>query len=431
MQKILLAFTLSTLLTATGYAQVKVGDNPTAINPRSLLELESNNKGLLMPRMTNTQIAAMTGAPTGMLVFSSTDSALYLRRDTGWAVLALGNNSSAATNKWASNENNIYNTNSGNTGIGTNAPLAKLDVTGDTVGIRNSAGWDNLWFTVDGSKATINASGAESGINFRVGSNSSGAYGNGQTFNNVMTLMPTGNVGVGNTSPNASAAVDITATNKGLLVPRYTTSAISAINAPAKGLLIYDSTLNNFYVYSGTAWVAVGDNLGNHTATQPIKLNGNALTNNGGNGLTVDNSGKVTLPAATISSGVGNQFDFLMNNGSGNVGFRKGYSGLGLNFIISLVGVFPSTNRTDAVDPFLGEIMLWPTPNRIPNGWALCNGQLLQVNQYQALFALIGCTYGGNCQTTFALPDLRAAIPIGVGTNPTTGKSYSLGEKVN
>ncbi|RZL12336.1 MAG: phage tail protein [Hymenobacter sp.] len=50
-----------------------------------------------------------------------------------------------------------------------------------------------------------------------------------------------------------------------------------------------------------------------------------------------------------------------------------------------------------------------------PKGWALCQGQLLPVNQYQALFSLLGTTYGGDGVTTFALPDLRARVPIGAG----------------
>ncbi|MEO6238348.1 MAG: tail fiber protein, partial [Vicinamibacterales bacterium] len=65
-------------------------------------------------------------------------------------------------------------------------------------------------------------------------------------------------------------------------------------------------------------------------------------------------------------------------------------------------------------EPFLSEIALFPF-NFAPRGWATCSGQLLPINQNQALFALLGTTYGGNGQTTFALPDLRGRVPIGVG----------------
>jgi microcystin-dependent protein len=62
-------------------------------------------------------------------------------------------------------------------------------------------------------------------------------------------------------------------------------------------------------------------------------------------------------------------------------------------------------------EPFLSEIKI-VSFNFPPKGWALCNGQFLPINQNQALFALLGTTYGGNGQTTFALPDLRGRVPI-------------------
>jgi microcystin-dependent protein len=60
--------------------------------------------------------------------------------------------------------------------------------------------------------------------------------------------------------------------------------------------------------------------------------------------------------------------------------------------------------------------------NFAPKGWAQCNGQLLPINQNQALFSLLGTTYGGNGQTTFALPDLRGKVPIHVGQGFTQGQ---------
>ena len=62
-------------------------------------------------------------------------------------------------------------------------------------------------------------------------------------------------------------------------------------------------------------------------------------------------------------------------------------------------------------EPFLSEIKI-VSFNFPPKGWALCNGQFLPINQNQALFALLGTTYGGNGQTTFALPNLRGRVPI-------------------
>lgn len=65
-------------------------------------------------------------------------------------------------------------------------------------------------------------------------------------------------------------------------------------------------------------------------------------------------------------------------------------------------------------DPFVGEIRAFPF-NFAPTGWALCNGQLLAIAQNTALYSLLGTYYGGNGQSSFALPDLRASVAIGVG----------------
>lgn len=73
-------------------------------------------------------------------------------------------------------------------------------------------------------------------------------------------------------------------------------------------------------------------------------------------------------------------------------------------------------------EPYIGEIKLVGF-NYPPRGWALCNGQLLPINQNQALFAILGTTYGGNGVTTFALPDLRGRVPVHVGNGVTLGQS--------
>jgi len=71
--------------------------------------------------------------------------------------------------------------------------------------------------------------------------------------------------------------------------------------------------------------------------------------------------------------------------------------------------------------PFLAEIRMFAF-GFPPRGWALCNGQILPINQNQALFSLMGTMYGGNGQTTFALPDLRGKTPISFGGNKVQGQ---------
>jgi microcystin-dependent protein len=69
------------------------------------------------------------------------------------------------------------------------------------------------------------------------------------------------------------------------------------------------------------------------------------------------------------------------------------------------------------MSPFIGEIMTVPY-NFAPSNWAFCWGQQMSIAQNNALFALIGTTYGGNGVTTFALPDLRGRVPVGQGNGP-------------
>lgn len=78
------------------------------------------------------------------------------------------------------------------------------------------------------------------------------------------------------------------------------------------------------------------------------------------------------------------------------------------------------------MEPFLGELGIVAF-NFAPRGWALCNGQILSISQNQALFSLLGTTYGGNGQTTFALPNLQSRLPIHAGQGVGLS-NYNLGE---
>lgn len=77
-------------------------------------------------------------------------------------------------------------------------------------------------------------------------------------------------------------------------------------------------------------------------------------------------------------------------------------------------------------EPFLGMVILVPY-NFAPRGWAFCQGQILSIAQNTALFSLLGTTFGGNGQTTFALPDLRGRVPNSAGQGPGLA-NYDLGE---
>lgn len=78
-------------------------------------------------------------------------------------------------------------------------------------------------------------------------------------------------------------------------------------------------------------------------------------------------------------------------------------------------------------EPFIAEIVMFGG-NFAPRGWAFCDGQLLPISQNEALFSILGTTYGGDGRTTFGLPDLRGRVPVGPGPGPGL-RSWRVGER--
>ena len=100
---------------------------------------------------------------------------------------------------------------------------------------------------------------------------------------------------------------------------------------------------------------------------------------------------------------------------------------LGLNYMIALQGVFPSGKAVRSANPFIGEIGLF-AGNFAPRGWALADGQLLNISQHSALFSVIGTTYGGDGETTFALPDLQGRTAVHPGSAGPGMPTWALGQ---
>ena len=140
-------------------------------------------------------------------------------------------------------------------------------------------------------------------------------------------------------------------------------------------------------------------------------------------------NGKLRTDALTISSG-GSAFDFLFrSDAQGTIGTRKGHGGLAFNYIICVVGLYPSPSGSGTNEgPFLGDIRMF-SGNFAPRDWKLCNGEFLRKTTNAALYSILGNTFGST-DTTFALPDLRGLVPVGAGTSPA-GNSWSRGQKSN
>lgn len=157
--------------------------------------------------------------------------------------------------------------------------------------------------------------------------------------------------------------------------------------------------------------VAYAQNVGIGTATPTEKLEVNG-----------------TIKATGLVLPQGNQYDAVKKGPSNLLTFSKGNKGIGLNYIIATSGIFPvdGGGGTTYSNAILGEIRLF-AGSFAPPGFMFCSGQLLSINANLALFSLLGTTYGGNGSTTFALPDLRGAVPVGSGT-PVLGAGWTRGE---
>jgi microcystin-dependent protein len=77
------------------------------------------------------------------------------------------------------------------------------------------------------------------------------------------------------------------------------------------------------------------------------------------------------------------------------------------------------------MEPLLGQVMLF-AGTYAPTGWMFCQGQLLPISEYEALFTILGTTYGGDGQSTFALPNLSGRVAVSAGTGPGL-PSWALG----
>jgi microcystin-dependent protein len=150
-----------------------------------------------------------------------------------------------------------------------------------------------------------------------------------------------------------------------------------------------------------------------------------------------------------IDNGITADAGAVQANGSG-VPHENRQPYLAVNYIISLYGIFPVPSmpvngggeeylflQQDGIvtqydnfgnEPFMAEILIFAF-NFVPRNWAACNGQLLSINQNQPLFSLLGTTYGGNGQTTFALPDLRGRVPVHYGQGPGL-RNWTQGESI-
>lgn len=220
---------------------------------------------------------------------------------------------------------------------------------------------------------------------------------------------------------DGSAMLDVKSSDKGMLVPRMTAAERDLIGLPATGLLVFVTDDNNFYFFDGAAWTQFSGGsdgdwaiTGNNMVSQ---VSGNVGIGVANPGAKLDVNGTVK---GTSFTGNGNTLTFGANSNMQPT--------LGISYIIATTGIYPSPSAGKGADQYLGEICMF-AGNFAPQGWLFCNGQLLSIAQNSALFSLLGTIYGGDGETTFALPDLRGRVPMQWGQGPGL-TNRQIGQKV-
>lgn len=190
--KALLSFCVFYFLFLVSYSQ-SVGIGTPSPNASAMLDISSTTKGILIPRMSSTQMNAIASPAAGLMVFNTTDSLFYVRKNSGWTKLV----QPAAASLWSVNGNDIYNSNTGNVGIGTNSPShSRFEV-------NSSIGAAVAMFAPEKFGVTLQADNPEVGFNYY--------YNNGWKamkagYASVIGMIPaTGEFYIGNFTGNQSS----------------------------------------------------------------------------------------------------------------------------------------------------------------------------------------------------------------------------------
>lgn len=258
-KKYLLILSLIVLYNTVGLSQTNsVGIGTITPAPTALLDINANNKGVLVPRLTAVQRMAISSPANSLLVFDSDSSCFFYWNATNssWKSLCSGAVGSAGSTGATGNTGQTGAT--GITGfngaIGVTGSIGSTGITGATgsIGITGATGTDL------GTHWTITGNGGTSpGTDF-IGTTDPADLVIATNNTEKMRVTSAGNIGIGTPAPDASAVLDINSGgNKGLLIPRLTTAQRNAIVNPALSLFIFNTTTNCFEAYMGTAWYAV------------------------------------------------------------------------------------------------------------------------------------------------------------------------------
>jgi len=243
MKKLSFFIAMFLLFSSAMLAQVGINSDNSAPDPSAMLDVKSTTKGLLVPRMTVAQRDLIATPATGLLIFCTNNNQYYTNQGTpaapNWVIVS---------SLWLKDGTNIYYA-AGNVGIGISPayPLHFAANPGDKISLYGT-GSNHYGFGIQDFQLQIHSQASSSDIVF--------GYGCSSSLTETMRIKGTGQVGIGSSSPAASAALDITSTSKGFLPPRMTTTQRDAINQPTAGLTIYNSSKNCIETYNGSSWTS-------------------------------------------------------------------------------------------------------------------------------------------------------------------------------
>ncbi|MEI2738466.1 MAG: hypothetical protein V9F01_06760 [Chitinophagaceae bacterium] len=289
--------TAAGLITDNGTG-VAINNTNTLPNSSALLDLTSNNKGILIPRMTTAERTVIAAPATGLLVFDNTTNSFWFHNGSQWMELNTGGGST----NWAVLGNNIYNNNSGNVGIGASTPFAKLTVNGDAV---IAAGLGIATTTPDlvTYKLDVNGNIHNTGDIY-----TSGSVGIGTTIPIHKLQVDDGSVGIYNSSDSKYWVMYYNGINNSFQIAEDATPRVTILNGGNVGL----GTTSPAYKLDVAGAIRAS---GNIQSQGNVSIAGTATVNSG-DGIVRSSNGnqlRTQLFTAPLSVGLGAGTSYLFN----------------------------------------------------------------------------------------------------------------------
>ena len=291
--KYFLLLLITACFVLTGAAQnIGINASGSSPDPSAMLDVQSSSKGFLMPRMSTAQRTAITTPAEGLKVYDTDTKSFWYFNGTGWLQLSTG----AATNYWALNGSHIFNSNAGNVGIGLNAPSAPLHIKNDNEALRiqGTTPYISFYDNTGVNKAFVQSFNSH----LYLGTPATNTTGKMEFYLKnlpVMTMLPSGNIGVGTATPVHKLTVQTATNDYGLI--------------QTDGTVIVGSYIGDFGADGNGGWLGTKTNhplnffTNNSLAQMTILPNGNVGigTTAPVNKFQIGNKGTLYLGSADFS----------------------------------------------------------------------------------------------------------------------------------